>query len=84
MAPSPIIPTASATPAATDNRFPIIVNHPRFLLPVCCLMRFDSCLGFVLSGQMGLTGLTGLTELTDFSLQLFNPDGANYGTFARL
>jgi hypothetical protein len=43
-----IIPATSATPAATDNRFPIADNHPRFLLPVCCLITFVSCLGFVL------------------------------------
>jgi hypothetical protein len=49
-----IIPATSATPAATDNRFPIADNHPRFLLPVCCLMIFVSCLGFVLIINMGI------------------------------
>jgi hypothetical protein len=65
------IPATSATPAATDNRFPIVDNHPRFLLPVCFLMRFVSCLGFCFgrTGQTCQTGLTELTELTDFSLQ---------------
>jgi hypothetical protein len=63
------IPTASATPAATDNRFPIADNHPRFLLPVCFLMRFVSCLCVFVFAQIGLTGLTGLTDL---SLQLLS------------
>jgi hypothetical protein len=49
-----IIPATSATPAATDNRFPIADNHPRFLLPVCCLMTFVSCLVFCLPGLFSL------------------------------
>jgi hypothetical protein len=61
-----IIPAASATPAATDNRFPIVGNHPRFLLPVCFLMRFVSCLCVFVYAQIGLTGLT------DLSLQLLS------------
>jgi hypothetical protein len=63
------MPATSATPAATDNRFPIADNHPRFLLPVCFLMRFVSCLCVFVFAQIGLTGLTGLTDL---SLQLLS------------
>jgi hypothetical protein len=44
---APIIHAASATPAATDNRFPIAGNHPRFLLPVCFFMTFVSLFGFL-------------------------------------
>jgi hypothetical protein len=78
MAPSPIIPATSATPAATDNRFPIVGNHPRFLLPVCFLMRFDSCLGFVLTGQMGPTGLFQLFSFSAFS---FCPSAFSFSAF---
>jgi hypothetical protein len=47
-------PAASATPTATDNRFPIDGNHSRFLLPVCFLMTFVSLFGFCLCGLFSL------------------------------